>query len=122
MNAVKKGHKGETIAALDLQSNGYQIVRRNFRCRTGEIDIVASLDDVLAIVEVKSWDSYSTVDLQYSISRDKKATIVQTTKQFLCEHPEFRNYRIRFDVMLVTPQTGEIEHFEHAFTETGNAW
>ena len=48
------GHYGEDIAANYLQNKGYKVIDRNFRCRLGEIDIVAGKGKVLVFVEVKT--------------------------------------------------------------------
>ena len=40
-NNIEKGKKGEDIAAVYLRKKGYRIVERNYRCRYGEIDIIA---------------------------------------------------------------------------------
>ncbi|NQX36563.1 YraN family protein [Herbiconiux sp. VKM Ac-2851] len=48
------GHRGEDIAAEHLTGIGMQVVQRNWRCATGEIDIVASDGPTLVVVEVKT--------------------------------------------------------------------
>ena len=47
------GNWGEDKAALYLRLHGYRIVERNFRCRQGEIDVIARKGGVIAFVEVK---------------------------------------------------------------------
>ena len=46
--------KGREVAANYLQNKGYKVIDRNFRCKLGEIDIVAGKDKVLVFVEVKT--------------------------------------------------------------------
>ncbi|GHD11905.1 YraN family protein [Zhihengliuella salsuginis] len=48
------GARGEELAARYLTANGYEILERNWRCRDGEIDIVASRRGVHVVVEVKT--------------------------------------------------------------------
>lgn len=48
------GRKGEDIAAEYLEKNGCRILERNFRCRYGEIDIIAMDGSTLCFVEVKT--------------------------------------------------------------------
>jgi len=48
------GQWGEEQACAYLKGQGFRIVERNFRCRTGELDIVAKEDETLCVVEVKS--------------------------------------------------------------------
>lgn len=56
------GRAGEELAALLLLQRGYRILRRNFTCRPGEIDIIAERDGLLSFVEVKTRfsDTYGT--------------------------------------------------------------
>ena len=46
------GKSGEDLAVAYLQNNCYTIVERNYRCRTGEVDIIARKDDILFFIEV----------------------------------------------------------------------
>ena len=53
MKKTELGAWGEDRAAEYLTDNGYRIVCRNFRCRMGEIDLIAQKEDILAFAEVK---------------------------------------------------------------------
>ena len=48
------GRAGENFAAEVLQQSGYEILQRNYRCRAGEIDLIAERDGDLFFIEVKS--------------------------------------------------------------------
>ena len=54
MNSTRTGVLGEELAEIMLLEKGYTILARNFRCRYGEIDIIAAKNGVLAFVEVKT--------------------------------------------------------------------
>ena len=54
MNKMQFVDIGEKIACNFLCINGYKIVERNYRCRDGEVDIVARQRDTLVFVEVKT--------------------------------------------------------------------
>ena len=54
MNNTRTGVLGEELAEIMLLEKGYTILARNFRCRYGEIDIIAAKHSVLAFVEVKT--------------------------------------------------------------------
>ena len=54
MNNTRTGMLGEELAEIMLLEKGYTILARNFRCRYGEIDIIAAKNGVLAFVEVKT--------------------------------------------------------------------
>ena len=48
------GRQGEDLAAQYIIQQGYQIIERNWRCRRGELDIIARKDGILIIIEVRS--------------------------------------------------------------------
>ncbi|MFC9707957.1 YraN family protein [Paenibacillus sp. NPDC056933] len=50
----QKGRLGEEAACHWLREHGYQIIRQNWRCRSGEIDIVASCEGLIIFIEVRS--------------------------------------------------------------------
>lgn len=54
MNYRKFGNAGETLAASYLEEKGYRILKRNFWCKAGEVDIIAQKDDCVHFVEVKT--------------------------------------------------------------------
>ena len=54
MNNTRTGVLGEELAEIKKKKKGYTILARNFRCRYGEIDIIAAKNGVLAFVEVKT--------------------------------------------------------------------
>ena len=54
MNNKEKGDLGEVIALNILIQNGAEILERNYKIKTGEIDIIAKVDNELVFIEVKS--------------------------------------------------------------------
>lgn len=50
----QKGRLGEEVACDWLQEHNYHILKRNWRCRSGEIDIVASREEMIIFIEVRS--------------------------------------------------------------------
>lgn len=101
------------MAAEYLERNGFSILSRNFRTRWGEVDIVATRGDDLAFVEVKCWDALGRESLGDSINAVKQRRIRRTADAFLCQRPELRRRRVRFDVIFI--QGGSVEHLEGAF-------
>src|SRR5438874_2684714 len=55
----RTGTAGEEAAAAELQAAGYEILRRNYRCADGEVDLIAREGDVIVFVEVKTRSSYT---------------------------------------------------------------
>ena len=54
INRIAIGHRAETKAVAYLRRRGYRIVKRNYRCKFGEIDIIAEQGGMLVFVEVRS--------------------------------------------------------------------
>ena len=98
---VALGKVGEAMAAEELVRQGYRIVDRNYRCRLGELDIIAMDGDSLVFVEVRrrSKDRYGTA-LQ-TVNRGKQQQIARVANYYLeTKKPVFRE--CRFDVVGVT--------------------
>jgi putative endonuclease len=110
-----KGRAGESAAASYLEEKGIKILKRNFRSRLGEIDIIALDGETLVFVEVKTWSYYGIEALGDAINAKKQHKIIETSKYFLSVHREYRYMAIRFDVILVS--MNGITHLESAFTE-----
>ncbi len=109
------GRAGEDAAAALLESEGWTLAARNFRTRRGEIDIVAARGDVIAFVEVKSWESYGKEELGSALGAKKRRRIVETSKIFLARHREYNTMHVRYDVFLLR-EGRLVERYESAFT------
>jgi putative endonuclease len=90
-------------------------LERNFRSGRGEIDLIAEKEDRIVFVEVKNWAYLDRGDLEYAIDRRKQERIVATSRLFLHSHPELQRRHVGFDVILVSPNTPEVTHYEDAF-------
>ncbi len=101
-----------------MEEMGYKIAKKNFRCRRGEVDIIAIDENILAFVEVKAWNRYGLSDLEYSINWNKRRRIIATAREFLHCYPTYRTYQVRFDLLFV-PYLDEalIYHLPNAFEE-----
>ncbi len=100
------GVLGEDFIAQWLQSSGWKILHRRWRCPWGEIDLIADNCDFLAFVEVKtrsagSWDAGGVL----AITPQKQAKLWQTAESFLATYQEFSDRPCSFDVALVYCQT-----------------
>ncbi|MCX7786863.1 MAG: YraN family protein [Spirochaetes bacterium] len=117
MNTVSKGHKGEQVAAEYVKQKGYTVLEQNYRLKHGEIDLIARDGDTIVFFEIKTWRTYGTDQIHYSIDRVKQGKIFSIAKVYLREHPEYDGNPVRFDVILVQGDGGRIEHYAHAFDE-----
>lgn len=104
----------ENKAVLFLQEKGYEIVRRNFRCRQGEIDIIARDGKYLVFIEVKyRKNSYEGAALE-AVTVQKQKRIIQAAKYYLYStvSPNM-DTPCRFDVVAFEGET--VIHIENAF-------
>jgi putative endonuclease len=92
------GNLGEEMAARYLLTQGYQIMETNFRCRSGEIDIIARKFNCYHFVEVKTrcGDDYGTP--AESVTAKKQHRIMMTAKYYLTSKG-IRDVPIQFDVI-----------------------
>ncbi|HEX7166989.1 MAG TPA: YraN family protein [Acidimicrobiales bacterium] len=108
------GDSGEAAVADWYVNRGFQVVARNWRCREGELDIVAVGGGVAVFCEVKSRSSVAFGAPVEAVGRDKQARIRRLAARFLRERgAAVRCREVRFDVASVL--AGDIEVVEGAF-------
>ena len=120
LSGPHSGAEGETLACRHLQDQGYRILTRNFRCRSGEIDVVAREGDVTVFVEVKDRRGRSHGEGHESVTFGKRRRVVRAARLYaasngLSESP------IRFDVVSIERDPGgdRIRHDRGAFDADG---
>lgn len=99
MAGVSKGAIGETIAARFLRDKKYTILAANYRCRFGEIDIIAADRSYIAFVEVKTRRADALYTPREAVTAAKQRRILQTAAVYLSRNPIER--QPRFDVIEV---------------------
>ncbi|MBC7190432.1 YraN family protein [Candidatus Aerophobetes bacterium] len=103
------GKKGEKAALSFLRKKGYKILERNFRCRLGEIDIVAKNEDKIIFVEVRSRENLNLGYPEESLTHIKKKRLTKLALFYLkCRRLE--DIPCRFDVVAVVFEKGEIKN------------
>lgn len=108
------GRAGEDYAVEYLRSQGFVVIERNWRCRAGELDVVAfdEANDTLVVVEVKTRSSTSFGRPVEAVTRLKAARLRQLAHAWLREHP-VAVAEVRIDVVgiLVRPRSAPVvEH------------
>lgn len=117
-NNTQKGNAGEEIAIEHLLRQGYRILARNWRHQHLEIDIVAQIDDMLVIVEVKLRASNAFGAPEEFVTKSKQKKLIRAADVYIQEnniHTE-----TRFDVISIiqNPQEINVEHITGAFYPT----
>lgn len=79
------GSRGEARAVEHLASLGYQIVERNYRCREGEIDVIARDGGDLVFVEVKTRRTFSCGSPAEAVGFRKQRKLVRAARRYLVE-------------------------------------
>jgi len=110
-----RGAAAEELAAMFLEGRGLRIVERNYRCRFGEIDLVARSGAVLVFVEVRARQSEAFGGAAGSITAAKRRRLVAAARHYLAKHRVSR--ACRFDVVLLRGREQEIEWLADAFGE-----
>ena len=93
------GERAEALAATFLEARGIAIVERNFRCRTGEIDLVARDGDTLVFVEVRLRRRSDFGGAAASIDARKQGKLLAAAAYYLSRYP--RPPACRFDAVLL---------------------
>lgn len=109
------GAGAEQRAADFLQTAGLEILLRNYRCRTGELDIIARGGGVLVIAEVRLRSSEQFGGAAASITWRKRRRIVRAARHLLGTHRALAALPVRFDVLIVHHDARPIEWLRAAF-------
>ncbi len=112
-NTRKTGARYELLAAVHLEKCGYHIIEKNYRCRIGEIDLVACDGAYLVFVEVKYRSGASFGDPAEAVTAKKQERIRKTARYYLCARQLSEDTPCRFDVAAVLGS--QIRLIKHAF-------
>ncbi len=95
-------------------SLGYEILLRNYHKSYAEIDIVAAIDNIIVVVEVKTRRFDPDIPAREAVNLQKQNKIIKLTKEIVSEYRLY-NYNIRFDIIECYWDTRQIIHIENAF-------
>ena len=116
MNNNQSGYWAEFIARNYMRLKGYRIIAKNYitgkGTHAGEIDFIAKKSNNLIFVEVKKRSSLENAI--YAIKPVQQQRIRNAAQAFIAHNPQFQNYSIRFDAILIA--------FPYHIKHITNAW
>jgi putative endonuclease len=115
------GKAGEEAAVQYLRQHGYRILERNYRCRFGEIDLIARDGRMLAFVEVKTRRSQKYGPAAAAVTLQKQRHLIKASQAYLIQRKKAAEL-CRFDVVTVEldAQQPHIELIKDAFQSTSD--
>ncbi len=120
MDAKFIGELGEIEAARYFRSHGYLVIAANYRCRLGEIDIIAEDKKYICFAEVKTRSENMRYAPSDAVDYNKRARLIAAAQLFLTDYEMKR--QPRFDIIEVYFENGEpvrLNHIINAFDGSG---
>ncbi len=99
-----KGQHYECLAKNYLLESGLSLLKQNYRCRFGEIDLIMCDQEVLCFIEVKFRKNQAFGGAASAIPRQKQKKIVKSALVFISENRKLAQRSMRFDAFLVQQQ------------------
>ena len=115
---TEKGHRGEALAAKQMEKMGYEILERNFHALKGEIDIIAKKENTIIFTEVKYRKNEETGSPAEAVNHWKQQHIIRAAKVYIAQNCLMEEgYDFRFDVAEVLTSEGKtyFRYTEDAF-------
>lgn len=112
LRAYREGLWAEYLAAMIFRIKGYRIVAHRYKSPGGEIDLIAVKKKSLVFVEIKA--RKKTEDGLYAVGEKSRYRITKAARHFLALNPDYANFEMRFDVMVIV--------FPFHITHLDNAW
>ena len=114
-NSHNFGLEGEKIAKKHLLAKGYSILQQNWRFKKYEIDIIASYNDLIIIVEVKARSTGDFGEPELAVTKKKQGFLVSAAHEYLVSNNI--DLECRFDIVSVLQINNSItvKHLEAAF-------
>lgn len=109
------GKKGEQLAVDFLLENNYSIIARNYRFDKAEVDIIAQIEDTLAIIEVKTRTNIDFGNPQDFLKPKQIQRIVKAVDEYVLVNQ--LDVEVRFDIIAIVKEGKQfkIEHLKNAF-------
>lgn len=114
---INLGKYGEEVATTFLIDKGFQIVTRNYRQKTGEVDIIAQDGSTLVFIEVKTRSSLQFGQPFEAVTEKKQAKLKRIALDYMTRN-SIKNQAARFDVVSILIKKNKepvIEHLQNCF-------
>ena len=102
---LKQGTDAENACCAYLKLKGLKLIKKNFRCALGEIDIIMSDKKILVFIEVRFRKNNNYGDGLESITPAKINKLRKTAELYLQQNPQYKN--ARFDVVAMSKNTNK---------------
>jgi putative endonuclease len=112
------GNTGEDLAAEYLTKTGYKILFRNWKWGRNEIDIIATKDDIIAFVEVKTRTREFLAGLPAAVPGSKQRSIIYAADGYVQKYKVDKVSRFDILTIIVNGDNKEIEYIEDAYYPT----
>lgn len=117
LDHLSLGALGETLACNYLKKRNYAIIERNFRCKSGEVDIIARKGDTIVFVEVKTQYSHVKIRAERKVDARKQRKLKQLARYYKKVHLH-SDSPCRIDVIIVCVNSQNrlerLKHYERA--------
>jgi putative endonuclease len=112
------GMLAEELALAHLLRHGLKLIKRNYRCKLGEIDLVMLDGETLVLVEVRYRGTNEYGGAAASVTWEKQCKPAKTAEHLLMKRLELRRYPARFDVIAISTDGDDtrIDWIKRAFT------
>jgi len=109
------GKKGEDIASRLLLDKGYTFVQSNFRCDSGEVDLIFTYRINIIFVEVKTRTNPNFGHPEEAVTKGKLSHLRKAAQFFLLRNPQYQHYSPRIDVVAIDLTTNDVRHYEAVY-------
>ncbi len=114
---IDLGKRGEELATVFLEQKGFQIITRNYRQKTGEVDIIAKDNNTLIFIEVKTRSSLLFGQPFEAVTEKKQSQLNRIALDYMTRN-KIKNQAARFDVISILIEKNKkpkIEHLKNCF-------
>jgi putative endonuclease len=115
VNTRASGQAAEQAACLYLQQQGLRLLQRNWRCRTGELDLIMLERDTLVFVEVRYRSHSGWGGAAASVDARKRSKLISAAQQFLQSAQQWSRHPCRFDVVCLGSGSSAPDWIKNAF-------